>query len=105
MYIAFQGGDVHAKLIGSALYLKARDLLVILGLVKPGNGISSFPILTKIRNNTDIKFRNDIVGKSALRSPVYINKDDVTLFLDNIHTDTKLNTIYFMQECIRQFKN
>lgn len=105
MYLAFQGGAVHAELIGSALYLKARDLLTILGLVKPGNGHSSSALFTNAKLATGIEFRNDIACKAALRSPLYINKNDVTLFLDNIHKQTRPETIFFMQEFIYQFKN
>lgn len=105
MLIAFQGGDVHAELIGSALYLKARDLLAILELVTSKTGSSGVTFFNNVRHNTNIILYNNIIGKTHLRAPLYISINDVTTFLDNIHIRTQPKTIQLMLEVMQQFKS
>jgi len=103
MLLAFQGGDIHAELIGSKVYLKARDLLAMLGLTNSKRGSSTGKIFDRIRRNTNVIFYNNIMGKPYLRTSLYITANDATTFLDNIHKCTRPQTIQLMMEVLKQF--
>jgi len=99
MNIAFEDGIVRAEMIDSKLCFNVRDLCYLLGVNS-----------TSVISNALDRLKGYIVlikhpSFTGTRAPNFIRESQVLTFMDNIHVQTRVNTMMFMHEFSNQFMN
>jgi len=99
MIVSLPYGDLKTKYAPNdkgayTLFVSFSDLI---GLINPANPTVTHRLINERIANT--------IRRKTIDACKYIAVNQVLTYMDNIHVDTRINTMYIMQELQKTFKD